>query len=61
MKNVLKGLWEEEDGQDLTEYALLVALVALASIATMKIFAAAVSDAFSSAAANLVGNTTTTT
>ena len=25
--NILKGLWQEEEGQDLIEYALLVALI----------------------------------
>ena len=29
MKTMLKRLWKEEEGQDLIEYALLVALIAL--------------------------------
>ena len=35
MRNLLYRLWKEEDGQDLTEYALLVVLVALGSVAAM--------------------------
>ena len=30
--NLLSRLWAEEEGQDLTEYALLVVLLALAAI-----------------------------
>ena len=31
MKNFLKRFWQEEEGQDLIEYTLLLAFVALAS------------------------------
>jgi Flp pilus assembly pilin Flp len=53
MSVILWKLWVQEDGQDLTEYALLLILVGLASIAAMSNFAQAISTAFSSAAANL--------
>ena len=53
MSSILWKLWVQEDGQDLTEYALLLILLALASIAAMSAFAQAISTAFSSAAANL--------
>ena len=53
MKNLLARLWNEEDGQDLTEYALLVVLVALGSVAAMGSLSTAISKAFSSAATNL--------
>ena len=33
MKSVLKSLWQEDQGQDLIEYTLLMAFVALASAA----------------------------
>ncbi len=32
MKNLMIRLWKEEEGQDLTEYALLVVLIALVAI-----------------------------
>jgi pilus assembly protein Flp/PilA len=38
----------DEDGQDLIEYALVAALIALAAIAAMKDFATQVSAAYSS-------------
>jgi pilus assembly protein Flp/PilA len=53
MKELLSRLWKEEDGQDLTEYALLVVLVALGSVAAMGSLSQAISKAFSSASANL--------
>lgn len=53
MKNLLSRLWKEEAGQDLTEYALLVVLVALGSVAAMGSLSSSISKAFSSAAANM--------
>ena len=39
MKNLMIRLWKEEEGQDLTEYALLLVLLSLAAIATLGTFA----------------------
>jgi len=49
----LKRLWKEEEGQDLTEYALLLTLIALAAIVSMKSLATAINAVFSNAASNL--------
>jgi pilus assembly protein Flp/PilA len=53
MRKFVSRLWEEESGQDLTEYALLLVLIALAVIASMQTLANAVSNVFSNAATNL--------
>jgi len=53
MKNLFVRLWKEEEGQDLTEYGLLLVLIALVAITTMKTLGAAVSNVFSNAAASL--------
>lgn len=53
MKALVSRLWKEEEGQDLTEYALVVVLVALGSVAAMGSLAQSISQAFSSAALNL--------
>jgi Flp pilus assembly pilin Flp len=53
MANLVFRLWKQEDGQDLTEYALLLIMVGLATIAAMGSFSQAISKAFSSAAANV--------
>jgi pilus assembly protein Flp/PilA len=53
MTSILKRLWREEQGQDLTEYALLIVLVALVAIASMTTLGASISDVFVNATANL--------
>jgi Flp pilus assembly pilin Flp len=53
MKNLVLRLWHDETGQDLTEYALLMVLIALASIVAMKGLAQAISNVYSNAATNL--------
>jgi pilus assembly protein Flp/PilA len=56
--NFLKKLWQEEEGQDLVEYALLLVLVALAATAGMTTLATAINSTFGSAATNLTTNAT---
>lgn len=43
----LRSLMEREEGQDLVEYALIVALIALAATAGMTTLATAINSAFS--------------
>jgi pilus assembly protein Flp/PilA len=57
MKNLLTKLWKEEDGQDLTEYALLLVLLTLAAIGSLGTLATAVNGVFANAAANLQTST----
>ena len=57
MKNTLKRLWHEEEGQDLVEYGLLVVLVALGAVAAMGTLATAISKAYGSAESNLTAAT----
>jgi len=57
MKNVLTRLWQDEAGQDLTEYALLLVLVALAAIASMKVLATAIANVYTTAASDLAVTT----
>ncbi len=57
MKQIIKKLWQEEEGQDLTEYALLLVLVSLVAIATMQTLGSSISTVFANAASNLVSAT----
>lgn len=57
MKNFLKRLWREEEGQDLVEYGLLVVLVALGAIAGMSTLAGDINAAFISAGGTLSSTT----
>jgi Flp pilus assembly pilin Flp len=56
MKEMLRRLWKEEQAQDLTEYALLIVLVALGAIVGMSKLATAINSVFSTAATNLTSN-----
>jgi pilus assembly protein Flp/PilA len=53
MKNLVKRLWQEEEGQGLVEYALLVVLIALVAIASMGTLGSTIRNVFTSAATNL--------
>lgn len=57
-KEVLATLHREDSGQDLIEYALIAALIALAATVGMGAVAKAINDAFSSIGAKLTGYTT---
>jgi pilus assembly protein Flp/PilA len=58
MASLLKRLWRDEAGQDLVEYALVAALIALASVAAMNNVATLLDTAFSNAVANMSSTTT---
>jgi len=53
MQNLLMKLWREEQGQDLTEYALLLVLLSLAAVGALGTLATAINGTFTNAAANL--------
>jgi pilus assembly protein Flp/PilA len=57
MKQLLLRLWREEEGQDLTEYALLLVLLTLAAVGSLGALANAINGVFVNVAGNL--NTTT--
>ena len=58
LKLYVKGqdLLSREEGQDLVEYALIVALIALACCAGMKGLATAISDGFTKIGAGLTAD-----
>jgi pilus assembly protein Flp/PilA len=53
MKQLFIRLWKEQEGQDLTEYALLLVLLSLAAIASLGTLATAINSVFNQAASNL--------
>jgi pilus assembly protein Flp/PilA len=57
MKNVMKRLWKEEEGQDLIEYVLLIALIALASASVFPNVAGAINGVFTKASNCLAAGT----
>ena len=54
----VRNLIEREEGQDLVEYALVVALIAFGAITGMKFLATGLNNAFSDIAAVLTSNIT---
>jgi Flp pilus assembly pilin Flp len=57
MKIWIQKLWKEEEGQDLTEYALLLVLVALAAVGALSPLAAAINGVFTNGATVLQSTT----
>lgn len=57
MKDLLIRLWKEEEGQDLTEYALLLMGIAFLSIVSIKNLALLLNNLFVSATTQLQGVT----
>ena len=53
MKDLILRFWRDESGQDLTEYALLLVLIALAAITSMGTLANAIRTVYNTAAKNL--------
>ena len=58
IRETLAALHGEDSGQDLIEYALIAALIALAATVGMGVVAKAINDAFSSIGAKLKTYTT---
>ncbi|MFY9529797.1 MAG: hypothetical protein WBC04_09240 [Candidatus Acidiferrales bacterium] len=53
MNWIAKSLWRDDEGQDLTEYALLLVLLVLAAIGSLSALATAINSVFANAVANL--------
>jgi Flp pilus assembly pilin Flp len=58
MNELLARLWKDEEAQDLTEYALLLVLIALGSMAALGPLAGAINNVFANAASNLTASGT---
>ena len=57
MRALLRRLWIEEEGQDLTEYALLLVLLVLAAVTSLTALATAINTVFQSVSTNLATST----
>jgi len=58
MQNFLLNLYRDEQGQDLIEYALVVALIAFAAVSGMNTVATKINSAFSNIGTKLTTYTT---
>lgn len=57
MQKFFAKLWNDESGQDLTEYVLLIVLISLAATAALTALGEAVSTGFSNAASEVTNQT----
>lgn len=55
METLWNILWNEESGQDLAEYALLIALIAIAVIGSVELLGGDIAGVFDSIAGTLGG------
>ncbi len=53
MKELLRKMWSEDEGQDLVEYALIIALVSVALIGALTTLATDIGNAFAAVEAAL--------
>ncbi len=58
VQNKIQSILTRQEGQDLIEYALVVALVALGATAGMKVLATAINTAFTNISSQLSANVT---
>ncbi|MFL6464548.1 MAG: Flp family type IVb pilin [Bryobacteraceae bacterium] len=58
MTSILKAFWQEEDGQDMVEYALLLAFVALAGVALLSGVKGSINTIWTNVNTNLVNAAT---
>ncbi|HZE27507.1 MAG TPA: hypothetical protein VE083_08975 [Terriglobales bacterium] len=50
MANVLRRLWSEERGQDIAEYAVMLAVILVLVVGTVRLIGSNANNAFSAAA-----------
>jgi Flp pilus assembly pilin Flp len=53
MRELCGKLWRSEDGQDLTEYALILVLISLVAVAILRTIGTVVFNTYSIASSNL--------
>jgi|GraSoiStandDraft_46_1057282.scaffolds.fasta_scaffold1373130_1 Flp pilus assembly pilin Flp len=58
INSILSALWQEEEGQDLVEYSLLLAFIALAAIALLSAAGGSVKTIWTSINSNLASAAT---
>jgi Flp pilus assembly pilin Flp len=55
MKNLLRKLWREDEGQDIAEYAVMLAVILVIVVGTIRLIGSNANNVFSSVASS-VGN-----
>ena len=53
MRNLLESLWSEDQGQDIAEYAVMLAVILVIVVGTVRMVGSQANNAFSSVASSL--------
>jgi Flp pilus assembly pilin Flp len=53
MSNVFRRLWAEDSGQDIAEYAVMLAVILVLVVGTVRLIGSNANNAFSSVASSL--------
>ena len=53
MKHVLRKLWHDEEGQDIAEYAVMLAVILVIVVGTMRLIGSNANNVFSSVASSI--------
>jgi Flp pilus assembly pilin Flp len=53
MSNVIRRLWSEDSGQDIAEYAVMLAVILVLVVGTVRLIGSNANNAFSSVASSL--------
>jgi Flp pilus assembly pilin Flp len=53
MKHILRRLWNDEEGQDIAEYAVMLAVILLLVVGTIKLIGTNANSTFSSVASSI--------
>lgn len=53
MSNLIRRLWSEDEGQDIAEYAVMLAVILVLVVGTVRLIGSNANNAFSSVASSL--------
>ena len=53
MNSILRKLWREDEGQDIAEYAVMLAVILVLVVGTVRLIGSSANNAFSSVASSL--------
>ncbi|HYK50477.1 MAG TPA: hypothetical protein VEU94_12185 [Terriglobales bacterium] len=53
MKGLIRGLWSDDQGQDIAEYAVMLAVILVLVVGTIRLVGSNSNNAFSSVASSL--------
>ena len=53
MNHLLRNLWQDDAGQDIAEYAVMLAVILVLVVGTIRLVGSSANNAFSSAASSI--------